>query len=67
MKLKTSSRGMLDVEAQEVVHGEMEFGDGWLELKSGVRAVPVVAMEPGVEMVGAVGGVGIDGGIGPFA
>ncbi len=54
------------MEAQEVVHGEVEFGDGWLVLQGRVRTMPVVAMEPGLEMVGAVGGVRVNGRIGPF-
>ena len=45
----------------------MEFGDGRFELESAVRPRPVVTMEPGLEMSGAMGGVGVDGGIGPFA
>jgi hypothetical protein len=36
-------------------------------VESGVRAVPVVAMEPGLKVGGAMDGVGVDGGIGPFA
>ena len=32
-----------------------------------MRAVPVVAMKPGLEMGGAMGRVGVDGRIGPFA
>ena len=42
------------MKAQEVVHGEIEFGDGRLELKSGVGPMAVVAMELGLEMVGAM-------------
>jgi hypothetical protein len=40
----------LDVEAQEVVHGGVEFGDGWM-VESGVWSMPVV-------MVGAVRDIG---------
>ncbi len=32
-----------------------------------MRTVPIVAMEPGLEMGGAMSGVGINSGIGPFA
>jgi hypothetical protein len=32
-------------------------------VESGVRAVPVVAMEPGLKVGGAMDGVGVDGGI----
>lgn len=56
----------LVVEAQEIVHGEVEFGDGRSVVESGVRSVPVVAVEPGGEMGGAMCGVGVDGGIGPI-
>ncbi len=56
----------LAVEAQEVVHGEIEFRDGWLVLQGRVRAVPVVTVKPGLEMIGAVGGVRVDGGVSPF-
>jgi len=47
----------LDVEAQEVVHGEVEARDGSGEVERGVRAMPVVAVKEGLEMGGAVSGV----------
>ena len=36
-------------------------------MKSGMRSVPIVAVEPRLEMVGAVGGVGISLRVSPFA
>lgn len=38
-----------------------------MELESGVGSVPVVAAEPGLEVVGAVRGVRVGLCIGPFA
>lgn len=38
-----------------------------MELESGVGSVPVVAVEPGLEVVGAVRGVRVGLCIGPFA
>ena len=42
----------LAVEAQEVVHGGVEFGDGWMMLKSAVWSMPVVMVEEGAEISG---------------
>lgn len=36
-------------------------------MESGVRSVPVVAIEPRLEMLAPVSGVGISLGVGPFA
>ena len=60
-------RSCLSVESQHVVHGKVEGLDRSFEFKSGVRSVPVVTVEPGLEMLLAVRRVLVDGGVGPLA
>jgi len=57
----------LAVECQEVVHGEVEFGDGGMELKGGVGSMPVVVVEEGGQLSGTDGGVLVSARVGPFA
>ena len=45
----------LGVESQHVVHGQVEGLDWGFEFKGSVRSVPVVTVEPGLEMLLAVG------------
>ena len=45
----------LGVESQHVVDGKVEGLDWGFEFKSGVRSVPVVTVEPGLEVLLAVG------------
>jgi hypothetical protein len=45
----------LDVESQHVVHGQAEELGWGFEFKSGVGSVPVVTLEPGLEMRSAMG------------
>src|SRR5690606_13249028 len=40
---------------------------GWFVTKAGVRAVPVVVVQPAMEGIGTLPGVVIGAGIGPFA
>jgi hypothetical protein len=44
----------------------VEFRDGRFELEGGVRAMPVVEVEPGLEVSGALGRVEVSAGVGPF-
>jgi hypothetical protein len=55
------------VEAQEVVQGEVEVGDGREVVKSGVGSVPVIVVEEAREVGGTDGGVGVGAGVSPFA
>ena len=55
------------MECQEVVHGEVEFGDGGMVLKGGVRSMPVVVVEEGGQMGRTHGGVLVGASVGPFA
>ena len=57
---------MLAVEAQEVVHGEVEFGDGGMVVEGGVGSMPVVVVEEGEEISGPDGGVLVGASVGPL-
>ena len=63
--LKTDRR--LDVKCQEVVSGCLESGHGCGASDALVRAMPVVVVDPGVELVATLQGVLIDEAIGPLA
>ena len=45
------------MEAQQVVQREAESGDGRAQLERVMRAVPVIVVEEGCEVSGALGGV----------
>src|SRR5579862_5368082 len=57
---------VLSVVSQEVVHIEAGTGDGRFLVEAGVRAVPVVGVDPGFEMGEALGGILVEPGVGPF-
>ena len=57
----------LAVKRQEVVAGCFESGHGSGSSDALVGAVPVVVMNPGVELIGALGRVLVDEAISPFA
>jgi len=54
------------VEAQQVVHGKVEFGDGGMVVESGVCSMPVVVVEEVGEISGTDGGVLIGASVSPF-
>ena len=45
---------LLSVESQHIVYGKVEGLNWGFEFKSSVRAVPVVTVEPGLEVLLAV-------------
>ena len=55
------------MEPQEVVQLETEAADGWFGFEAGMRAVPVVAMEPDRQLRASLFGVLVSDSIGPFA
>src|SRR5882724_7886816 len=57
----------LNVVCQEVVAIETRTGDGWFLVEGGVRAMPVVLMDPGSEMAESLGGVLIETSVSPLA
>ena len=57
----------LAVEPQQVVPRRGESADRRIIAEAGVGAMPVVVVEPGVEMGGAVWGGKVGAGVGPFA
>ena len=59
--------GALGVEPQQVVPGQPDSADGRPGLETGVWPVPIVAVYPGRQMRGALGGGVVDVGIGPLA
>ena len=72
-KAGTRQRGLwptndtdLNVEAQEVVHGETEASDGRFEFEGMVRAMPVVVVEENGELLKAISGMRIGVGVGPL-
>ena len=58
---------LLAVEPQQVVPCQPDSADGWPGLETGVWPVPIVAVQPGREMRGALVGGVVDVGIGPLA
>src|SRR5258708_40338748 len=60
------ARGV-NVVCQEVVNIETGAGDGWFLVEGGVRAMPVVLMDPGSEMAESLGGVLISTSVSPLA
>jgi hypothetical protein len=54
------------VEAQEVVHGGVEFGDGGMVVEGGVCSMPVVVVKEGEEVGGADAGVLVGASVSPF-
>ena len=52
---------------QEVVAGRFESGHGCDASDALMRAVPVVVMDPGIELIGALEGVLVDEAVGPLA
>ena len=60
-------RPRLVVEPQQVVPGQPDSADGRPGLETGVWPVPIVAVYPGRQMRGALGGGVVDVGIGPLA
>ena len=57
----------LAVESQQVVLGQGESADGRLVSDTGMRSMPVVAVHEEGQLVGALSGVQIGAGIGPFS
>ena len=55
------------MEPQQVVPGQPDSADGRPGLETGVWPVPIVAVYPGRQMRGALGGGVVDVGIGPLA
>jgi len=55
------------VESQEVVPFKTRAADRWSMVEATMRAVPVVMVKPGKELVVALLGVLIEAGVGPFA
>ena len=60
-------RASLAVVPQQVVPIQAESADGGDGSETGVRSVPIVAVEPGCEVLGALGGGVVGVGIGPFS
>ena len=59
--------GALGVKRQEVIAGRFESGHGRNASDALMRAVPVVVMDPGIELISALEGVLVDEAIGPLA
>ena len=57
----------LVVEPQQVVPSQAETADGWVGFKTSVRPVPMGAVEPGCEALGALRGGVVGEGVGPLA
>ena len=53
--------------SQEVVNIEAGPGDGRFLVEASMRAMPVVAVDPGSELSEAFGGVLVEPDVGPFA
>ncbi len=64
---RDGAAGELGVKRQEVVAGFLESGHGCDSVDALVWAVPVVVMDPGIELIRAVGGVLVDETVRPFA
>jgi len=53
--------------SQQVVDIETGSADGWFLIKTSMRAVPVVLVDPRFEVIVSLLGVLIEAGIGPLA
>ena len=61
------SRSGLAVESQEVVPDQARAADRWSMVETTMRAMPVVVVKPGLELIIAMLGSGINTGVSPFA